>query len=190
MKRGIVVLFIVIVAAAAIAAYLLRPAPSPIPVETQQYLKDACLRESESMLSYMQSVRSSDAAGCDAQTGVMNALCAARVGKDIAACDSIEEDVRTTCLALAYDDREYCADDAFCRALSGDLRACASLGLQRFACEAALGNDRAYVTSGRAMHDCEQLVLFEGALESQDRRNCGALEKTELLDECINALPG
>lgn len=190
MKRGIVVLVIVLVAAAAIAAYFLRPAPSPIAAETQQYLKDACVHEAENVLAYMDAVRANDVAACDAQTGVMRALCLARVGKDTAACDSVEEDVRTTCLALAYDSREYCADDAFCRALAGEMRACASLGLQRFACEAALGNDRAYVTSGRAMHDCEQLVLLEGALESQDRRNCGALEKLELRDECMNVLPG
>lgn len=190
MKRGIVVLVIVLVAAAAITAYFLRPASSPIAVETQDYLKDTCVREAESVLAYMEAVRANDVASCGSQTGVMKALCAARVSKDTAACDAIEEDVKTTCLALAYDDKEYCADDAFCRALAGEMRACASLGLQRFACEAALGNDRAYVTSGRAMHDCEQLVLFEGALESQDRRNCGALEKIELRDECMNVLPG
>ncbi len=190
MKRGIVVLIVVLIAAAAVAAYFLRPASSPVPVETQDYLKDACLQEAESVLAYMDAVRASDLAGCEAQTGVMKALCLTRVGKDTAVCDAVEQDVKTTCLALAYDDKEYCGEDAFCRALAGEIRACASLGLQRFACEAALGNDRAYVSSGRAMHDCEELVLFEGAVESQDRRNCGALEKLELRDDCMNLLPG
>lgn len=178
---------VIILIAVITAYYFLRPVPV-IPLETQEYIVEACMAESQNFYTYVQAVRSNDPGICEQQT-VTKPLCLARVNQDASICETAEQDLQSTCQALAADDATLCdPEDNLCRALLGDKRFCSELGFQRLSCEAALTNDLTYFESERAKADCTELAKFENIVESRKKSGCKRLKHTTLREECLAKL--
>jgi len=172
MKRALIVLIALVLIAGGIAYYFLLPAPSPVPAETQAFLAEECVEQAAQYSEFAQAVASGDTGACDQLSLVKKPLCVAAITQDPAMCETAEEDLQEQCRALAA--RQPGCDKGF----------------SRFSCEAAARGDIAYFDSGKAKKDCDQLVRYEAALESRDRRNCEEINHPVLKEECVSALAG
>jgi len=172
MKRALIVLIVLVLVAGGIAYYFLLPAPSPVPAETQAFLAEACVEQAAQYRIFAQAVDSGDTETCEELNPINRPLCIAALTQDPAACETAEEDMQGRCRALA-------ARQSIC-----------DKGFSRFACEAAEQGNTAYFDSGKAKKDCDELVHYEAALESRDRRNCEEINHPVLREECVSALAG
>ncbi|MEM4243136.1 MAG: hypothetical protein QXM31_04525, partial [Candidatus Woesearchaeota archaeon] len=72
--------------------------------------------------------------------------------------------------------------------LPDNIAGCSKLAFERFACEAALRNDKTYMASGRLEKDCAQVALYQAVVESKDKLNCWRLQNAVLKEECLTEL--
>jgi hypothetical protein len=170
MKRVIILLVVLALLIISAAYYFLRPAPSPVSIEIQDFLVDACVEQAAQYSAFAEAVDSGDTGKCEELNPVNRPLCVAALTQNPAVCETAEEDMQERCRALA-------ARQSIC-----------GQSISRFACEAAAKGEPSYFAPEKVRGDCEDMVRYEAALESRDKRNCEKINRPDVKEDCVSVL--
>lgn len=179
MKRGAVILIVLLVAVAIVATILFFiRVPSSGIEEARSTISDSCRTASDEYLAFTIANQNNDLAACP-NSPVLGIICKAKISEDASLCDFADPAAIDTCLAVTVGDA--CeSDDRLCNSFVSKAD-CADYGPSAM-CDAYWDENPNYFESGQAERDCFDTVTVDLEKEISELEEC---QRARDVEECM-----